>query len=206
MKKIWNLFYNIIIIPALYVSLNLMGLFNAKVRKGLRGRKRIFENLVLDAVFLDKSKKLIWFHSSSLGEFEQAKPIIEELKKRKDINILVTFFSPSGYENSRRYPYADLVSYIPFDTVSKAENFLRIVKPDLAVIMRYDIWPTHFWKMKKASIPTFLVDATMKENSLRKIPLIKDFHVNLFKDITRILTVSDSDANGFKEFGCSDNQ
>jgi 3-deoxy-D-manno-octulosonic-acid transferase len=206
MKKIWNLFYNIIIIPALYVSLNLMGLFNAKVRKGLRGRKRIFENLVLDAVFLDKSKKLIWFHSSSLGEFEQAKPIIEELKKRKDINILVTFFSPSGYENSRRYPYADLVSYIPFDTVSKAENFLRIVKPDLAVIMRYDIWPNHIWEMKKASIPTFLVDATMKENSLRKIPLIKDFHVNLFKNITRILTVSDSDAKGFKEFGCSDKQ
>jgi len=206
MKKIWFLFYNVITIPALYISLHVMGLFNSKVRRGLKGRKRIFENIVIDAAALNKSKKLIWFHSSSLGEFEQAKPIIEELKKRKDINILVTFFSPSGYENSRRYPYADLVSYIPFDTVSKAESFINIVKPDLAVIMRYDIWPNHIWKMKKAKIPSFLVDATMKENSLRKIPLIKNFHENLFKDITRILTVSETDAKGFKEFGCSEKQ
>ena len=92
MKKIWFLFYNVLIIPALYAALNVMGIFNAKVRRGLKGRKRIFENIVIDAATLNKSKKLIWFHSSSLGEFEQAKPIIEELKERKDINILVTFF------------------------------------------------------------------------------------------------------------------
>ncbi|MDO8550782.1 MAG: glycosyltransferase N-terminal domain-containing protein [Ignavibacteria bacterium] len=206
MKKIWFLFYNIIIIPVLYISLRIMGLFNAKVRRGLKGRKRIFENIVIDAAALNKSKKLVWFHSSSLGEFEQAKPIIEELKKRKDINVLVTFFSPSGFENSRIYPYSNLVSYIPFDTVTNAENFINIVKPDLAVIMRYDIWPNHIWKMNKAKIPSFLVDATMKENSLRKIPLIKNFHENLFNNITRILTVSEADVKGFKEFGCSDKQ
>jgi 3-deoxy-D-manno-octulosonic-acid transferase len=206
MKKIWFLFYNLLIIPALYIILNVLSLFNAKVRLGLKGRKRIFENIVIDAASMDKSRKLIWFHSSSLGEFEQAKPIIEELKKRDDINILVTFFSPSGYENSKRYPYADLVSYIPFDTISKAENFLDIVKPDLAVIMRYDIWPNHIWALRKISIPSFLVDATMKEGSMRKIPLIKEFHQNLFKNLSRILTVSDSDAEGFKEFKCSDSQ
>ncbi len=206
MKKTWFLFYNILVIPVLFVSLNILGLFNSKVRRGLRGRKRIFENIVIDSATLDKSKKLIWFHSSSLGEFEQAKPIIEELKQHNDVNILVTFFSPSGYENSRKYPYADLVSYIPFDTVAKAQNFLEIVKPDLAVIMRYDIWPNHISAMKKMSIPSFLVDATMKENSPRKIPLIKSFHENLFNDITRILTVSESDSKGFKEFGCTEQQ
>ena len=206
MKKIWFLFYNIIVVPGLYISLHFMGLFNSKVRSGLKGRKKIFENIVIDAASLNKSKKLIWFHSSSLGEFEQAKPIIEELKKRKDINILVTFFSPSGYENSRKYPYADIVSYIPFDSVSKAENFLNITKPDLAVIMRYDIWPNHIWKMKKTNTPSILVDATMKQNSPRKFPLIKNFHENLFKDISRILAVSESDIKGFKEFGCPDKQ
>ncbi len=206
MKKIWFLFYNIIVVPGLYISLHFMGLFNSKVRRGLKGRKKIFENIVIDAASLNKSKKLIWFHSSSLGEFEQAKPIIEELKKRKDINILVTFFSPSGYENSRKYPYADIVSYIPFDSVSKAENFLNITKPDLAVIMRYDIWPNHIWKMKKTNTPSILVDATMKQNSPRKFPLIKNFHENLFKDISRILAVSESDIKGFKEFGCPDKQ
>ncbi|OGU45858.1 MAG: 3-deoxy-D-manno-octulosonic acid transferase [Ignavibacteria bacterium GWB2_36_8] len=206
MVKTWFLFYNVFILPPLYISLLIGSLFNSKIRTGLRGRKRIFENLIIDAASLNKPKKLIWFHSSSLGEFEQAKPIIEELKKSYDVNILVTFFSPSGYINSKKYPYADLVSYIPFDTVSNAEKFIGLVKPDLAVIMRYDIWPNHIREMKRDGIRMLLVDATMKERSSRKIPLIKSFHKVLFKKITKILTVSETDANGFKGFGCTDEQ
>jgi|SRR5690554_3654664 len=206
MKRTWYLFYNFLVIPLLYVSLKVLGIFNSKVKKGLQGRKRIFEDIIIEAAGIDKSKKLVWFHSSSLGEFEQAKPIIEELKSIADINILVTFFSPSGYENSKKYPFADIVTYIPFDTVSRAENFIRIVRPDLAIIMRYDIWPNHVWALKKAGIPAFLVDATMKKDSMRKFFLVKNFHKNLFKNLTRILTVSESDANGFKEFDCTDDQ
>jgi 3-deoxy-D-manno-octulosonic-acid transferase len=206
MKKMWFLFYNFFIIPLLFITLRIAGLFNEKVRRGIKGRKRIFEELILNAASLDKSKKLVWFHSSSLGEFEQAKPIIEELKKNKDINILVTFFSPSGYENSRKYPYADLISYIPFDTVSNARRFISIVQPALSILMRYDIWPNHVWATKDAAIPSFIVDATMKDNSPRTLPLIKSFHKNLFRDITRILTVSKTDADRFKEFGCSELQ
>lgn len=206
MVKIWFLFYNAIIIPALYFGLLIASLFNSKVRTGFRGRKKIFENLIIEAAALNKSKKLVWFHSSSLGEFEQAKPIIEELKKRVDVNILVTFFSPSGYLNSKNYPYADLVSYIPFDTATNAQKFISLVKPDLSIIMRYDIWPNHIREMKRAGVSRLLVDATMKEKSSRKIPLIKNFHETLFKKITKILTVSETDAKGFKEFGCKDEQ
>jgi 3-deoxy-D-manno-octulosonic-acid transferase len=206
MKTISYLFYNIIVLPLLYISLQILSLFNKKTRRGIKGRKRVFEELIVNSAFLDKSKKLIWFHSSSLGEFEQAKPIIEELKKDSRINILVTFFSPSGYENSRKYPFADIVSYIPFDTASNAEKFIKIIHPDLVVIMRYDIWPNHIWQMKKHNINTFLVDATMKEDSSRKLPLIKKFHRNLFRELTRILTVSANDTTGFKEFGCTDQQ
>ena len=136
MKKIWFIVYNVIVIPALYVLIHTAGIFDKKVKRGIKGRKRIFEELILNAAALDKTKKLIWFHSSSLGEFEQAKPIIEELRKDKGINILVTFFSPSGFENSRKYPYADLISYIPFDTYSNAKRFIQIVHPSLAIIMR----------------------------------------------------------------------
>jgi len=82
MVKIWFLFYNVFILPPLYISLLIGSLFNSKIRTGLRGRKRIFENLIIDAASLNKPKKLIWFHSSSLGEFEQAKPIIKELKEK----------------------------------------------------------------------------------------------------------------------------
>ena len=187
MKTFWTIFYNIVIIPVFYVGIQFGGLINSKIRKGINGRRRIFEDLILNAAELDKSKKLIWFHSSSLGEFEQAKPIIQELKERKDINILVTFFSPSGYENSKKYPYADLVSYIPFDSARKAQDFIRIISPDLAVMMRYDIWPNHIWALNKAEIPCILVDATMKENSARKLPIIRNFHKHLYRNIARIL-------------------
>jgi 3-deoxy-D-manno-octulosonic-acid transferase len=206
MKSIWFVFYNIIIIPFLYLGSRIAGIFNKKMRRGIVGRKRIFENLILDALSINKSKKLIWFHSSSLGEFEQAKPIIEELKKTKNLNILITFFSPSGYNNSKKYPYADLVAYIPFDTNSNAERFIKLIRPDLAILMRYDIWPNHIWAMKKAGITTYLVDATMKSNSARKFPIIKNFHKVLFGDITRILTVSKSDTEGFKDFGINSNK
>jgi len=200
MKSLWKILYNVLIIPPLYIFLQLGAIFNSKIKRGIKGRKRIFEELILNAASLDKSKKLIWFHSSSLGEFEQAKPIIQELKKDSAVNILITFFSPSGYENSRKYPYADLVSYLPFDSMTYAERFISIVRPDLAILMRYDIWPNHIWAMKKRSIPCFIVDATMKKNSPRKIPLIKTFHKTLFGDVSRILTVSDQDVEGFRDF------
>ena len=206
MIKIWFFIYNVFILPPLYFALLVGSIFNSKIRTGLKGRKRIFENLIIDAASLNKTKKLIWFHSSSLGEFEQAKPIIEELKKKFNVNILVTFFSPSGYLNSKKYPYADLVTYIPFDTSINARNFISLAKPDLAIIMRYDIWPNHIREMKRAGIPILLVDATMKKRSSRKIPLIKSFHEVLFKKITKILAVSKDDAEGFKEFGCTDVQ
>ena len=206
MKLIWFLFYNYIFIPIFYIAIRIGALFSRKIREGLQGRKRIFENLILDSSNLDKYKKMIWFHSSSLGEFEQAKPIIEELKKNKNINTLVTFFSPSGYQNSRRYPYADLVSYIPFDSLQNAKRFIKIVKPQLAIKMRYDIWPNHIWMLNKNNIPIVLVDATMRPRSLRKLPLLKNFHKILFKDLTKILTVSANDAKGFKQFGCNDSQ
>ena len=206
MRKFWFIIYNLTVVPFLYVFIRLAGLFNGKVVSGIKGRKRLFEELILNAAATDKSKKLIWFHSSSLGEFEQAKPIIKNLKSDKNINILVTFFSPSGYENSKKYPYADLLSYIPFDTYSNAVKFIKIARPDLAVMMRYDIWPNHVWAMKRFNIPCFIVDATMKKNSSRKLPVIKSFHKRLFKDITAILAVSGEDVQGFKTFGCSDGQ
>ena len=206
MKKVWFGIYNYLVIPIFYLLVRIGGIFNDKIRRGIRGRKRMFEELILESANLNKTKKIIWFHSSSLGEFEQAKPIIEELKKDSNLNIIVTFFSPSGYENAKKYPFADLVSYIPFDSYQKALRFRQIVRPDLAVMMRYDIWPNHIWIMKKFNIPVFLVDATMKRNSPRKFPLLSNFHKVLFKELTKILTVSENDAIGFKGFGCSDSQ
>ncbi|MCH8940885.1 MAG: 3-deoxy-D-manno-octulosonic acid transferase [Bacteroidetes bacterium] len=200
MKSFWKIIYNLLIVPLLYVLIKISSFFSSKIRRGIRGRKRIFEDLIINAASLDKTKQLIWFHSSSLGEFEQAKPIIKELKNTRDFNILVTFFSPSGYENSLRYPYADLVSYIPLDSKSNAKRFIQIVKPNLVVLMRYDIWPNHIWAIKETGIPAILIDATMKKNSARHLPIIKNFHKYLFNDLSKILTVSKIDNERFKVF------
>ena len=205
MKLIFNIFYNYLVLPLLYAALRFAGLFNKKIRTGILGRKRVYEELILNATSINKNKKLIWFHSSSLGEFEQAKPIIEKLKQEKDVNVLITFFSPSGYENSIKYPFADLIAYIPFDTKANAEKFIAITNPTLAVIMRYDVWPNMIESLKNKNIPIFLVDATLRSNSPRKLPLIKSFHKILFGHLTKILTVSEADANEFKTFGITNN-
>jgi 3-deoxy-D-manno-octulosonic-acid transferase len=202
MKKVWQITYNIFFIPVLYLILIFISLFNKKIRSGIVGRKRIFEELILNRLTLDLSKKTIWFHSSSLGEFEQAKPIIEKLKKETGVKIIVSFFSPSGYENSKKYPYADIITYLPFDSQWRAKRFIELISPSMAVFMRYDIWPNHIWTLKKKKIPCLLVDATMKKKSLRKLPFIKSFHKYLFDDFTKILTVSEEDADGFKSFNC----
>lgn len=202
MKQFWQFVYNICFIPILYLILLFISLFNKKIRVGITGRKRVFEDLILNRLNIDTNKKIIWFHSSSLGEFEQAKPIIEKLKKDTDVKIVVSFFSPSGFENSKKYPYADIITYLPFDSKWRAKRFIDIVSPHLAVIMRYDIWPNHIWTLKKKRIPCLLVDATMKKKSPRKFPLIRSFHKYLFEDFAKILTVSSEDAKGFEAFKC----
>ncbi len=206
MKSIWFIVYNYFFIPILYIILRLGALFNAKIMKGIKDRKRLYEDLILALISLDNTKKLVWFHSSSMGEFEQAKPIIEKIKSNKDVNILATFFSPSGYENSKNYPFADIVSYMPFDTSDGAKRFIKTVQPDLAVMMRYDIWPNFIWQLKENNIPCLLVDATMRKNSSRKWIFSKSFHKSLYKDITRILTVSENDLINFKDFDIPDSK
>ena len=202
MKKFWQIIYNIFFIPFLYFILLFISLFNKKIRSGIAGRKRIFEELILSRLSIDLSKNIIWFHSSSLGEFEQAKPIIEKIKKETNVKVIVSFFSPSGYENSKKYPYADIITYLPFDSKWRAKRFIEIISPNMAVFMRYDIWPNHIWTLKKKKIPCLLVDATMKKNSPRKLPILRSFHKYLFEDFTKILTVSEEDAQGFKSFKC----
>lgn len=201
MKFLFNIFYNFLVLPILYASLRFAGLFSKKIRTGISGRKRVYEELILNATAINKNKKLIWFHSSSLGEFEQAKPIIEKLKEDKNVNVLITFFSPSGYENSKKYPHADLISYIPFDTKTNSEKFISIANPTLAVIMRYDVWPNIIKELHKKNIPIYLVDATLRSDSPRKYPLLNSFHKILFGYFTNILTVSESDAKEFQSFG-----
>ena len=206
MTSFWYFIYNFIVLPLLYLGLYLLGFFNNKIKRGILARKTLFDDLIINLKKIEKGKKTIWFHSSSMGEFEQAKPIIERLKKENKINIIVTFFSPSGYENSLKYPYADVISYLPFDTPPLTKNFVEIIKPDVVVFMRYDIWPNIILQLKKKNIPSFIVDATMRTDSKRKLPFIRSFHKILYSGFSKILTVSDEDVKNFMAFGIDKNK
>jgi 3-deoxy-D-manno-octulosonic-acid transferase len=139
-----------------------------------------------------------------LGEFEQAKPIIEAIKKSNpDIIIIATFFSPSGYEHSKSYKPANIISYLPFDSHRQASRFVDIVQPTVVVMVRYDVWPNVLWALKKRNIPTMIANATMKKRSPRKIFFARQFHRSLYDCLLYILTVSDNDRLSFDDFKLS---
>ncbi len=133
---------------------------NPKAKKWLSGRKNLFERLQTELV---PGKGLLWFHVSSLGEFEQARPVIEGVKKHfPGYRILLTFFSPSGYELRKDYPLADYVCYLPLDTPRNAKKFLDIVKPDKVFFVKYEFWFNFLTELKKREIPTYLFSALFR--------------------------------------------
>ncbi len=162
MRRFWEFIYDLFVIPPLWLMLRTLGLFNAKVRRGIEGRTNLFEELARKVDALPAGRR-VWFHSSSMGEFEQAKPIIAALKRRyPEIIIIASFFSPSGYEHSKKYALADVITYVPFDTGKGARRFLDLVRPDIAVMVRYDVWPHLIWELQRRHVPTLLANATMR--------------------------------------------
>lgn len=142
-----------------YFILNIYGLFNKKIGLFVKGRKETFDKLSV----LKSEDKVVWFHAASLGEFEQARPIIEEIKKKyRNHKIVVTFFSPSGYEIRKNYDLADVVCYLPFDTKGRVKRFLQMTHPELAVIVKYEFWPNLLKELKKQSVPTILVSGIFR--------------------------------------------
>jgi 3-deoxy-D-manno-octulosonic-acid transferase len=140
-----------------------------------------------------------------MGEFEQAKPVIEEIKKTNlEIQIIVTFYSPSGYINQINYKYADAVLYMPFDSYLNARSFINKISPDFAVFVRYDFWRNHLSILDKMSIPTFLICAT-KPNSLAltTYPFFKSFLSSTLCLFKGIYTVGEKHTQFFKQIGCS---
>lgn len=192
--------YNIFVVPLLWTAFRFGGLINRKIKRGIDGRRTLFTQLEQQTAKLNGTSR-IWFHASSLGEFEQAKPIIAAIKQRSpDTDIIATFFSPSGLENSRNYKAANIITYIPFDTPHNVARFLDLIEPDIAIMVRYDIWPNMIFGLKERGIPVVIANATMTEGSLRMLPIFRRFHRTLYDWFTQILTVSENDAKAFHAF------
>lgn len=136
-------------------------LFNIKARKWVRGRKNILSRLEHAVA---GHSKIVWMHCASLGEFEQGRPLLESLKSRyPDHKLLLTFFSPSGYEVRKNYKEADWVFYLPMDGAHNARRFLEIVNPSLVIFVKYEFWYYYLKKIKYRHIPLLLVSALFWE-------------------------------------------
>ncbi len=136
--------------------------FNEKARRWLKGRRGMWKKIKRS---IPSNARVFWFHCSSLGEFEQGRPVIEEIRERiPEVFILLTFFSPSGYELRKNYPGADLVSYLPLDTRFNAWRFINLVKPAAVYFIKYEFWYYFLRTLRKKKIPVFLVSAKFRED------------------------------------------
>ncbi len=141
-----------------------MALFNKDIKKFVRGRKGIFEKLQNE---IKPSDRILWFHAASLGEYEQGLPVIEKAKERfENHRILVTFFSPSGHEVKKNDPKVDMVTYLPLDTKANAQHFLDIVKPEMAIFIKYEFWPNLLIELKARKIHTLLISAVFRKDQI----------------------------------------
>ncbi len=193
-----QIIYNLIVIPLLYLGFHVAGLFNEKIRRGIRGRKNLLPTIVNDLKNINKKKA--WFHISSYGEYEQAKPVMLQLKAaRPDIAIIVSFFSPSAYEHIKLSQPVDYICYLPMDSKANATRFVSIVAPMLAVVVRHDIWPNFIWELNQQHIPVVLIDASIPQKSSRLWPIFKGFNRNLYSNFSFILAISKFQSKTFND-------
>ena len=155
--------YNIVIYFVLW-SIAIASLFNEKVRKMWRGEREAFKILKQK---VDPNAKYIWFHAASLGEFEQGRPLMERIRKDyPQYKILLTFYSPSGYEVRKNYEGADIICYMPVDTRLNAIRFLRLVRPVMAFFIKYEFWSNFLHILKHRNIPTYSVSSIFREDQV----------------------------------------
>ncbi|TBX69510.1 3-deoxy-D-manno-octulosonic acid transferase [Flavobacterium silvisoli] len=153
--------YNLLLVLAAQV-VKLLAVFSPKIKLFVDGRTTVFQTL---AEKINPQDKTIWFHAASLGEFEQGLPVMEKIKQKfPNHKIILTFFSPSGYEVRKNNTIADVTVYLPLDTQSNAREFLKLAHPDLVFFIKYEYWPNYLNALKKAGITTYLISGIFREN------------------------------------------
>lgn len=151
--------YNIVIYIYL-IGVVIASLFSKKVRNMWRGERRAI-GIIKEK--MDPNAQYVWFHAASLGEFEQGRPLMEQLKREHpEYKILLTFFSPSGYEVRKNYEGADIITYLPLDTIMNARRFLRTIRPVMAFFIKYEFWYNYLHILKYRKVPVFSVSSIFR--------------------------------------------
>lgn len=172
-----------------------------KAKLMVDGQRQTF-NILREKI--DPNANYIWFHASSLGEFEQGRPLMEKIKKQyPQYKILLTFFSPSGYEVRKNYEGADVICYLPFDNKSDVRLFLDLARPVMAIFIKYEFWANYLTELKKRQIPTFIISAIFRREQL----FFKGYgkkYLNLLFCFNHIFVQDDASKQLLNEFGVTD--
>ncbi|HPF49954.1 MAG TPA: glycosyltransferase N-terminal domain-containing protein [Draconibacterium sp.] len=197
-----SLLYNIGIF--LYgIVIGLAAPFNVKAKQFVKGRKHWLTKLQEK---VDSGATYIWFHCASLGEFEQGRPVIEEIKKLfPQYKIALTFFSPSGYEIRKNYDGSDLICYLPLDTRKNAKAFIEMIKPEKVFFVKYEFWHNYINELSKRGIPLYIVSAIFRENQLffKNTPAGKWYRKLLFQ-FKHIFIQNEQSAGLLKSIGLTE--
>jgi 3-deoxy-D-manno-octulosonic-acid transferase len=181
---------------------HIASLFNPKAKKWVSGRQHIFEKL---EAAIPKNDKIIWMHCASLGEFEQGRPVLEKLKEQgTGHKVLLTFFSPSGYEVQKNYKGADWVFYLPMDGASNARRFLEIVHPSLVIFVKYEFWYYYLKKIKYREIPFILVSAIFRKD-MRSFKWFGGLQLKMLSRFNHIFLQNESSRQMLDELGAAKN-
>ncbi len=198
--------YNACFVPVGLAAYHLARFVSPKARRGLEGRVGLWDRLAARREDLEGA---VWFHAASVGEYEQARPVLrafkEECERRGEhIPTLQTVFSPSGYDFARDRCDADVIDYLPLDTAGAMSRMIQTIRPRAVVFMKFDCWPNLIWAARRREVPVLLLDATLHRRSRRLRPPARTFFRRLFDCFDAIGAISPGDADRFRsELGSS---
>ncbi len=203
MKYFWSIVYNTLFLPLFWLAAKTVSMFNNKLKAGFKGRKELFKYLKPKIQTLDPSKKNVMIHCASLGEFEQAKPIIDELDKTEKYNFIITFFSPSGFNHSKiDTPLRGQIikTYLPYDNPSSVKNFLDVTNPAAVIFIKYDLWMNLLKELKQRNIYTMVVNSAFDTRRFKwRFPVSLSYKKSIYELVDVIGVTDDEDRLHFRK-------
>lgn len=190
MVTLIDLFYNVIVVPLLAAWLRCSAVFGGKLRLRVRDEQAAFTKASLTQAFGPR----FWFHAASMGEFEQCIPVITAIRSLvPDAVVIATFTSPSGYRHVQRTNIADIVLYLPVDSKHNARRFFDTLRPDVGVIVRYDLWRNHLLEARRSRIPVHVIDATVP--AMVRYRSLRRWIADMYRSVTSVTAMTQHDAD-----------
>lgn len=203
MKYFWSIVYNALFLPIFWLAAKTVSLFNNKLKAGFKGRKELFKYLKPKMLTIDPSKKNIMIHCASLGEFEQAKPIIDELDKTDKYNFIITFFSPSGFNHSKiDTPLRGQIikTYLPYDNQSGVRKFLDVINPSAVIFIKYDLWLNLLNELKARNIYTMVINSAFDTRRFKwRSPVTLSYKKSIYEHVDIIGVTDEEDRLHFRK-------